>query len=131
MAGVNLDDIAIGGTVIVTTGRVLQNVTFSGVFAFASASSTVNASAGDTVHPNGRGPRGSNALGTASLPMVVINSGNQLQLHLNSAQLNLNSPDTATTVGAAGGGSALPATPSGYLRCLLGGVARKIPYYND
>lgn len=38
---------------------------------------------------------------------------------------------TATTVGAAGGGAALPATPVGYLRVSLNGTVRKIPYYND
>lgn len=38
---------------------------------------------------------------------------------------------TATTVGAAGGASALPATPLGYVRIKIGGSIRKIPYYND
>lgn len=38
---------------------------------------------------------------------------------------------TATTVGAAGGGSALPATPDGYWRVKIGGVVKKIPYYTD
>jgi hypothetical protein len=37
---------------------------------------------------------------------------------------------TATTVGAAGGASALPATPVGYLIMNIGGTDRKIPYYN-
>jgi len=36
---------------------------------------------------------------------------------------------TASTVGAAGGASALPATPLGYLNINVGGVAAKIPYY--
>lgn len=36
---------------------------------------------------------------------------------------------TATTVGAAGGASALPATPVGYLIMNIGGTDRKIPYY--
>jgi hypothetical protein len=37
---------------------------------------------------------------------------------------------TATTVGAAGGASALPATPVGYLIINVAGTNRKIPYYN-
>jgi len=37
---------------------------------------------------------------------------------------------TAATVGAAGGASALPATPLGYIVIDVAGVARKIPYYN-
>lgn len=38
---------------------------------------------------------------------------------------------TATTVGAAGGASALPATPVGYLAISVGGTNYKIPYYNS
>lgn len=37
---------------------------------------------------------------------------------------------TSTTVGAAGGASALPATPLGYLIANLGGLPIKIPYYS-
>ena len=38
---------------------------------------------------------------------------------------------TATTVGAAGGASALPATPTGYWRVSINGTTGKIPYYAD
>lgn len=38
---------------------------------------------------------------------------------------------TATTVGAAGGASALPATPVGYLIINVGGTNMKLPYYNN
>lgn len=38
---------------------------------------------------------------------------------------------TATTVGAAGGASALPATPTGYMRVKIAGTVRKIPYFAD
>ena len=37
---------------------------------------------------------------------------------------------TASTVGAAGAASALPATPLGYIICNVAGVQVKIPYYN-
>src|SRR5262249_36006622 len=37
----------------------------------------------------------------------------------------------ATTVGAAGGATALPATPVGYLIINVEGTNRKIPYYNN
>lgn len=36
---------------------------------------------------------------------------------------------TQTTVGAAGGASGLPATPSGYLRFYIGATQYVIPYY--
>lgn len=38
---------------------------------------------------------------------------------------------TATTVGAAGGASALPATPTGYKQEYIAGTIRKIPYYTS
>lgn len=37
--------------------------------------------------------------------------------------------NTATTVGAAGGATALPATPLGYAIVEIAGQAVKIPYY--
>ena len=37
---------------------------------------------------------------------------------------------TQTTVGSAGGGNALPATPTGYLEVKIAGVARVIPFYD-
>ena len=39
------------------------------------------------------------------------------------------SGNTATTVGAAGGASALPLTPTGYLKIDIGGTTYKVPYY--
>lgn len=36
---------------------------------------------------------------------------------------------TQTTVGAAGGASALPATPRGYLEITIGAVEYVVPYY--
>lgn len=40
------------------------------------------------------------------------------------------SADTTTTVGAAGGATALPATPLGYFFATINGVLVKVPYYN-
>jgi len=37
--------------------------------------------------------------------------------------------DTQTTVGAAGGASALPATPTGYLVLTIAGTEYVVPYY--
>ena len=41
----------------------------------------------------------------------------------------LTAATTATTVGAAGGATALPATPTGYLSMSINGTTFKIPYY--
>jgi len=43
--------------------------------------------------------------------------------------LVLASPTTQTTVGAAGGASALPATPTGYLTVMVGNTPYVIAYY--
>jgi hypothetical protein len=52
------------------------------------------------------------------------------RFNLSTANVNLASISTATTIGAAGGASALPATPLGYIIIEIGGTQRKIPYYN-
>jgi len=44
--------------------------------------------------------------------------------------IKLGSPTTQTSVGAAGGATALPATPTGYLTIMIGNTAYQIPYYN-
>lgn len=46
-------------------------------------------------------------------------------------RVTLDATNLVTTVGAAGGASALPATPLGYMRININGTIRKIPYYND
>lgn len=43
--------------------------------------------------------------------------------------LTLASPVTQTTVGSAGGATALPATPTGYLIVVIGNSDYVIPYY--
>jgi hypothetical protein len=49
---------------------------------------------------------------------------------ITSGNIVISSGTTATTVGAAGGASALPATPLGYISISINGSIRKIPYYN-
>jgi hypothetical protein len=46
-----------------------------------------------------------------------------------AGQISLGST-TATTVGAAGGAAALPATPLGYMLINVAGAVARIPYYN-
>jgi hypothetical protein len=60
---------------------------------------------------------------------ILEDSSGKLEIDLDSRQLVLTDALVATTVGAAGGASALPATPQGYWRVLIGGIERKIPYY--
>lgn len=44
-------------------------------------------------------------------------------------EITMASPFTQTTVGAAGGASALPATPTGYLKFIIGNTEYVLPYY--
>lgn len=46
-----------------------------------------------------------------------------------TGDLTLAAPTTQTTVGAAGGATALPATPTGYLQFTLGNTVYVLPYY--
>lgn len=48
---------------------------------------------------------------------------------LNTGRIQYVSGNTGTTVGAAGGASAPPATPTGYLLIDIGGTTFKVPYY--
>jgi hypothetical protein len=72
-------------------------------------------------------------LGRDSLRWNNIFTGRlSLSTAANSAgvgQVNLGAT-TGTTIGAAGGASALPATPLGYLIAYVGATQVKIPYYN-
>lgn len=43
--------------------------------------------------------------------------------------IRLGSPTTQTTVGSAGGATALPATPTGYLTIMVGNTPFVMPYY--
>ena len=47
-----------------------------------------------------------------------------------AVSLAFDSVDTVTTVGAAGGATALPATPLGYFYVTVAGNLVKVPYYN-
>lgn len=44
-------------------------------------------------------------------------------------QLVLASPVTQTTVGSAGGATALPATPTGYVQFMIGNTQYVFPFY--
>jgi hypothetical protein len=69
----------------------------------------------------------SGGTGVAGAGTLQIQGG---RFNLSTANVNLASISTATTIGAAGGASALPATPLGYIIIEIGGTQRKIPYYN-
>lgn len=61
----------------------------------------------------------------ANTALAVTNAAG----HLDGSVTDWATASKQTTVGAAGGASALPATPTGYLKMFVAGVAMVIPYY--
>lgn len=62
---------------------------------------------------------------------VQDSSAAQLLLITSSGRFDFASSNTASTVGATGAASALPAQPLGYIIALVAGSPVKIPYYNN
>lgn len=60
--------------------------------------------------------------------LAVSNTG--ILTLASTGTLNFDAAQTGTTVGAAGGASALPATPLGYFSMQRAGVTVRVPYYN-
>ena len=55
--------------------------------------------------------------------------GQRLVNPIVTGEIKFTNGPTQTTVGAAGGASALPATPTGYLRVEISGTEFVIPFY--
>jgi len=81
----------------------------------------------------------SNGTGSVVIDQVTI-TDNKITTHVSNADLQLDTDgtgyldirtDTQTTVGSAGGGDALPATPTGYIKIKIGGTLRVIPFYDQ
>ncbi len=66
---------------------------------------------------------------TANSISVQNSAGSQVWGVSAAGLMQYISGNTATTVGAAGAASALPANPTGYLKIDIGGTEYKVPYY--
>ena len=71
---------------------------------------------------------GTNQIGLGCNATNVLDLSTAL-VAINATTVRFNTT-TATTIGAAGGAAALPATPLGYLTANVNGTAAKIPYYS-
>jgi hypothetical protein len=61
----------------------------------------------------------------------LTNANGSLRSILNTARKGVDiTGQLSTSVGAAGGASALPVTPEGYLTLVIDGTERKVPYFN-
>ena len=81
----------------------------------------------------------SNGTGSVVLDQVSI-TDNKITTHVSNADLQIDTDgtgfidiltDTQSTVGSAGGASALPGQPTGYIKIKIGGTLRVIPFYDQ
>lgn len=61
--------------------------------------------------------------------VAAIAAGWNVEHNLDGTHRRVSFPSTQTTVGAAGSGTALPATPTGYVTIAISGTEYVIPYY--
>lgn len=109
------------GNITATAGSVAAGTTVTGGTGITATTGDITATAGNLVATAG----GVNATsGTVSAANLTSTGTTTV------GTFNFSTTSTATTIGAAGGASALPATPLGYLIIKVGGTDRKIPYYN-
>ena len=81
------------------------------------------------------------ASGTGSVVLDQVSiTDNTITTHVSNADLKLDTDgtgyldiltDTQTTVGSAGGASALPGVPTGYIKIKIGGTLRVIPFWDQ
>ena len=81
------------------------------------------------------------ASGTGSVVLDQVSiTDNTITTHVSNADLKLDTDgtgyldiltDTQTTVGSAGGASALPGVPTGYVKIKIGGTLRVIPFWDQ
>jgi hypothetical protein len=122
------DVVFIGGSARAFTGSTGKLTRIGGGLALRQG--TAPADGEIILGVNDVGIQASIAAGTL-IQLLKLNGNNRLELNLNSTLWTLTNPLTQTTVGAAGGASALPATPTGYLRFEFDGVQRVIPFYTQ
>lgn len=103
-----------------TSGNLSFNYPFS-----LTDSLSVTAGAAGTIAIKAKGA----ASQTANLFEAQNSSSTVLWAVSSAGVMKYVSGNTASTVGAAGGASALPATPTGYLVIDIGGTSYKVPYF--
>ncbi len=81
----------------------------------------------------------SNGTGSVVVDQISI-TDNKITTHVSNADLQIDTDgtgfidiltDTQATVGSAGGASALPGQPTGYIKIKIGGTLRVIPFYDQ
>tara|TARA_B100000674_G_scaffold412291_1_gene360597 strand:+ start:254 stop:1894 length:1641 start_codon:yes stop_codon:yes gene_type:complete len=109
---------------------------------FVAVSNTLFMMRGSKIHANQTNDDivlESNGTGSVVLDLVSI-TDNKITTHVSNADLQLDTDgtglidiltDTQSTVGSAGGASALPGQPTGYIKIKVAGTTRVIPFYDQ
>jgi hypothetical protein len=130
-------NVAVGNTVQVLTGKLKAPAFVSGT-ANPALTGNVNLASGDTIAFRNAANSGDILIGHNGSDQIIFTSAILSSAHVLTAaaptvsagQIGLGSTH-ATTVGAAGGATALPATPLGYIIANVDGTQVKIPYFNN
>jgi hypothetical protein len=109
------------GNISATAGSVSAGTTVTAGTGMTSTTGDITATAGSFIATAG-GLTAS--IGTVSAANLTSTGTTTV------GTFNFSTTGTAVTIGAAGGASALPATPLGYVIIKIGGTDRKIPFYN-
>ena len=109
---------------------------------FVAVSNTLFMMRGSKIHANQTNDDivlESNGTGSVVLDLVSI-TDNKITTHVSNADLQLDTDgtglidiltDTHSTVGSAGGASALPGQPTGFIKIKVAGTTRVIPFYDQ
>ena len=130
------------GTGTVVINGVNVSVPGTANFGSISVGSDLWMMAGSKITPNDTNDDvviESNGTGSVVLDQVSI-TDNTITTHVSNADLRLDTDgtgyldiltDTQSTVGSAGGASALPGAPTGYIKIKIGGTLRVIPFWDQ
>ena len=109
---------------------------------FVAVSNTLFMMSGSKIHANQTNSDvvlESNGTGSVVIDQVSV-TDNKITTHVSNADLQLDTDgtglidiltDTQSTVGSAGGASALPGQPTGYIKIKIAGTTRVIPFYDQ
>ena len=125
-----------------TTGQMnVDNLRLDGnVLSATSGSITLTPATGQNVTVSGTGVKLTAAEANFTLMEATTIRGDVLEIDTSDGDLTINTQGTGTidfntptqtTIGSAGGASAIPGAPTGYLKVKIAGTLRVIPFYDQ
>jgi len=125
-----------------TTGQLnVDNLRLDGnVLSATSGAITLTPATGQNVTVSGTGVKLTAAEANFTLMEATTIRGDVLEIDTSDGDLSINTQGTGTidfntptqtTIGSAGGASAIPGAPTGYLKVKIAGTLRVIPFYDQ